>query len=1103
VLRLWLTFSLLVWAARAQSNATLSGSVFDTANLVIPAANVSLVRAETNIKQKTVTDPKGAFHFFGLAPGNYQLRAGKAGFSEVRRANIRVSASETVVIDLVLPLADLPTVIEVDGVASTLQVNTATVSLLVDKRKIENLPLDGRNFVPLIALSPGVNLPPNSTLPRINGSRPRVSEYLYDGISVLQPEPGQVAFFPIVDAIEEFRVDTNSYSAEYGRSNGGVIQVHQRSGTNSFRGTVFEFFRHERMNARNFFANTNFSANTGERPQFRRNQFGYVLGGPIRRNRTFFFTDWQTTKQSTGVVRLSTVPSTRESQGQFSTVIFDPATTQNSAGRFSRAPFAGNQIPRNRWDSAAQSISQRYPLPNRFDAQGIALSANNFRRLANDQLLGHQFDARIDHHFQDSQRAFVRYSIFDDHSQPATPLPDGSGNLTSGIIADTRTRAYGLAAEHSWSLSSISINQLRFGDTRRRFNRNSLNDVTDARRIIPGIPASAFSTVLPTFDVVGWQQLGPSSSANGQFSTGVIQLVDTFSTVRGKHSLKFGVDVRFQHLDTLLLPNPNGTFQFTNLFTAGLTANGGVVANSGNSYASFLLGQVTRFGVDVQPEVLQPRARIAEAFVQDEWRLTRRLSLNLGVRYTLNFPSVEKNDQGAVFDLQSQELSFFGQNGAPRTARNLEKTNLGPRVGFAWQTSATTVIRGGYGLTWIEQAGITTPFTTPLFPFVQTLTQQTLDNLQPAFVLSQGPTLTAQSAQPDAGLGQGVFAVQRDNGSGYAQQWNLSMQKSFGKHWNAEVGYLGSKLTRIGVPDVNLNQLSVEQLQLGAALLQPVVNPFRGQIPASLQLGAPTIPRAQLLRPYPRFTTVALYRNNVGHSTYHSLQARLQKNYSAGLTLTAAYTFSRLIDDAGAVFDAAILTGPATNFQAADSFARHLEKDVSTGNIPHVFSAGFVYRLPITTKRWKWLSSDWQISGLARVQSGSPLAVIQANNLNAFAGFGIQRPNRRTDPTLSSAERSTARWFHTGAFEAAPQFTIGNSSRNPVAGPGFRTLDLTVMKEFAVFERARLEWRAEIFNATNSPSFGNPNTQFGTPAFGTITTAFDPRVVQLAIKLHF
>lgn len=580
--------------------------------------------------------------------------------------------------------------------------------------------------------------------------------------------------------------------------------------------------------------------------------------------------------------------------------------------------------------------------------------------------------------------------------------------------------------------------------------------------------------------------------------------------MRGRHSLKAGSDIRLEYLDVLQPANPTGLFQFSSVLTSGLSKTGTPVANTGHSIASFLLGQVQSFDLDAQSEVLKPRARIAEFFIQDDWQVSHRFSLNLGARCTLNFPSTETRDRGAVFNLKTEQLDLLGRNGYPRSARDLEKANLGPRLGLSLRFTETLAFRAGYGLTWIEQAGISTPFTTPLFPFAQTVGQRSLDNINAAFVLFQGPTVRVSAPSSDSGLGQGVFGVQRDNGSGYAQQWNATLQKTFRDNWSVEAGYLGSKLTRLGVPDVNTNQLTVDQLKLGAQLTQAVPNPFYGQIPASSPLGGPGIAWQQLLRPYPRFTTVALYRNNVGHSSYHSFQARLDRRLSKGVLFTAAYTFSKLIDDAGSVFDSAILTGPVTTFQAADSFNRRLEKDVSTGNIPHVLSSSFVCELPFGKERrfrlegWRNAAfGGWQLAGIVRLQSGSPVAVTQATNLNAFAGFGVQRPNRLRNPSLPSEQRSLTRYFDTNAFAPAPQFTIGNSSRNPVSGPGYRTVDLMAGRIVRVTERLGAEFRIEAFNATNTPPLGNPNGSFGAAAFGSVTTALDPRVFELAMKLTF
>lgn len=1092
------------WAQATK--AELFGTVQDPAKLPVGHAEVRLTNGRTGAVAAARTNEDGQYQFLALAPGEYRLSVIRDGFAPLTRDGIRLRVGDRTGIDLELRVGEAGESVQVTAGAPLLQASRGTASFVVEQRKVVTLPLDGRNFVPLIALSPGVNLPPGNLLPRINGSRPRVSEYIYDGISVLQPEPGQVAFYPIIDAIEEFRVEANSYSAEYGRSNGGVIMVSQKSGTNEWHGTLFEFFRHEKLNARNLFATT------GPKPRFRRNQYGFVLGGPIQRNRTFFFADWQGTRLNTGVVRTSTVPTAAQRRGVFGNALFDPGTTRRVDGAWRRDPFAGNTIPASRLDRAAQAVVNRYPAPNVFTATGGEAGANNYRRPGTDDLEADQWDGRLDRYFGLRHRVFGRYSFLRDNSRPATPLPDGSGNLTAGVIGDTLTRADSVAAEHTWTVSPTAVNQVRFGYTRRKLDRRSgrLDRPLAQATQIPNIPASSFSDVLPTYDIVGFQQLGPPASGNANFTTSVTQFIDNYSLVKGRHSLKAGTDIRRQTLDVLQPPSPTGNFQFTSLFTGGLSPAGAVVANTGNAFASFLTGQVGRFSIDAQPETIQPRAWIAEFFLQDDWRATQRLTVNLGVRYTLNFPSTVVGDRGAVFNLNTEKLDRLGAEGMPRGARNLEKRNFAPRVGVAFQPSESFVMRSGYGMTWIEQAGITTPFTTPLFPFIQTLGQQTLDNINPAFVLANGPTVRVQPPNADSGLGQGVFGVQRTNGSGYAQQWNFMLQKTFGADWSLEAGYLGSKLTRLGVPDVNLNQLSAEQLTLGAQLTQQVANPYFGQIPGNPSLGAATIARGQLLRPFPRFTTVALYRNNIGHSTYHSFQSRLEKRFSRGLTFTAAYTFSRLIDDAGAVFDSAVLTGPVANFQAADSFNKRLEKDVSTGNVPHVFTAGLVYELPFGRGRaralagWRDLvAGGWQVAGLARGQSGSPIAVTQATNFNAFAGFGIQRPNRLAEPGLPAGERSTGRWFNVAAFGAAPQFTLGSSSRNPVLGPAYRTLDVMLGKTFRLAERVGLEFRAEAFNATNTPPLGNPNGSFGNPGFGTITTALDPRVYEFVLKLHF
>ena len=1095
-------------AAAAQiGGGTLAGRVVDGAGVAMPGATVTITAAATGVARTAVSGDEGLFVFTALAPGAYRVRVDLDGFRPLTREGIRLATGETLRLDLQLEVGGVSEAVTVVADASLLRGDSSALGHVVDNRRIVDLPLNGRSFITLASLAPGVAMPPPpaAPLPRINGGRPRTNEYLFDGISVLQPEPGQVAFFPNIDAIQEFRIESNSVPAEFGRFNGGVINLTTKSGTNSLRGSLFEFFRHEALNARNLFAQP-----TAPTPRFRRNQFGGVAGGPARRDRTFFFADYQGQRQTIGRTVISTVPTILQRQGIFSEAIagrvpaiYDPATTTAvSGGGFTRTLFPGNAIPEERIDSVARVLLNRYPLPTGSGA------ANNYRRADNETVDQDQFNARIDHRLPGNRdQVFARLTRFREEFIPVAPLLEGSG-LSSGTLGPQRTTSWSFATNYQHTFSSRLLNELRIGDTRRTVDRAAaeLGGSASASLGLPGIPSNAqFPNTLPTFLIGGYQQLGSPPNTATAFATSVTQIADSLSWATGRHTLKMGADLRWERLNVLQPPSPTGSFTFSALFT-DLPG----VANTGTPLASFLLGQVQQFSIDLQHEEIRNRASFQEYFIQDDWRLSDRVTVNGGVRYTLNFPSIEENDQAAVFNLQTQQLEFLGRNGQPRAARQLHKLNFGPRLGIVGRVSDRTVARIAYGMVWIEMAGITTPFTTPVFPFLQTVSQRTLDNITPAFVLAQGPSVAAIPLTPNAGLGQGVFSVDRDLGSGYVQQWNTSVQRELSTNLALEVAYVGSKITRVGLPDTNLNQLTVEQLSQGSSLQQRVANPYFGIIPRSSSLGDPTIPVAQLFKPYPQHTTVSLYRNNVGTTIYHGVYTKLEQRLSRGLSYVVSYTRSKLVDDASSVFDASILTGPIANFPVADSFNRRLERDYSNGDIPHAFVASAVWNLPFGADRQSHpagvvgaLVNDWTLSGVLTVQSGVPLAIGQITNNNAFAGFGTQRPNLIGDPELPAPERSVNRWFNTSAFAAAPAFTIGTSSRNPVRGPSYRNLDLALVRRVPLPASKALDIRAEVFNATNTPPLGAPNTTVGAAAFGTITSAGDPRVIQLALKFSF
>jgi len=1086
------TFSVGVVPASTQAGAgEITGRVKDQDGAAVPGATITVTETRTNRQRVIVSTSDGLYTAASLAPGDYRLNVELSGFKPLRREGVRLATGEKARIDLDLSVGNIREQVTVIGDAPIVRAETASLGTVVENEQVVQLPLNGRLFIMLAAIAPGVALPPNSVLPRINGGRPRTNEYLFDGISVLQPEPGQVAYYPVIDAIQEFKIESNSPPAEFGRFNGGVVNLTTKSGTNAFRGNVFEFFRNEHLNARNYFQTSN-----PVKPDYRRNQYGGMLGGPVVKDRTFFFVDYQGQRQSIGRTVTSNVPTLAERSGVFRQNIYDPTTTVGNT----RQQFQNNTIPSSAMDPVALALLERYPLPTN------TATANNYSRTANEIDNQDQGDVRLDHKFATRRdQAFGRLTYFKGHAEPVTAFPDGSGTILAGSVAvgPQDTSAWAFASNYQHTFSTNMLNELRVGDTRRSVQRSAVDLASSAGAAlnIPGIPSNAqFPNTLPIVAPNGYQQLGSPMNTASDFSTSVTEVADSLTWLKGRHTLKMGLDWRWERLNVIQPPRPTGLFAFS---TVGSDLPG--VANTGNSFASFLLGQVQNFGIDLQQTQIQERAHIQEYFIQDDWKVNERLTINPGLRYTLNFPSTEINGQTAVFNVDTRQLEYPGTD----PVRPLKKDNFGPRFGAVYRLTDKTIVSSGYGLVWIEMAGITTPFTTPNFPFLQEVTQRTLDNITPAFVLSSGPTVTPVGPTPNAGLGQGVFTVDAGLGSGYAQQWNVSVQRELTTNTAIEVSYLGSKITNIGIPDRNINQLTEEQLAIGPSLLDRVSNPYFGIIPRSSSIGDPMITRAQLMKPFPDYTAVSYYRNNVGTTNYQGVAFSIRQRLSRGLSYSAAYTRSKLTDIASSVFDASILTGPLTNAAVADSHNLERDRDDSTGDIPHYFAAQAVWDLPAGEGRARHptgvlgaLANDWSVAAFMTLQSGMPIAVTQANSLG-YAGFTTQRPNLVGDPTLPADERTPAHWFNTAAFATANQFTIGSSSRNPVRGPTYKGVDLAVMRRVGFGRERAIELRLEAFNLLNTANFGAPAAQLGPASFGTITSALDPRVIQLAAKFWF
>lgn len=1095
----------------AQISAGLEGAVHDPSGAAIPHAQVILTETATGIHQQTSTSASGDFLFTQLSPGVYSVDVSASGFEHLSRQGLTATVGQTVSTGLVLTVGSDAQTVTIAADAPLLQAAESDIETHIPGTAVVALPLNSRNFINLAQLAPGVSLPPGTVLPRINGGRPRTNEYLYDGISALQPEPGQVAFFPIIDDIAEFTIETDNVPAEFGRFNGGVVNVATRSGENTFHGSLFEFFRNEDLNARNYFAPT------GRKPEYRRNLYGGTLGGPILHDHLFFFGDYQGIKQLIGRTAFSTIPTLAERQGIFTGVakIYNPNQTAMVGGKYIRPEFA-NDVITAPLDPVAQALLARFPIPTSSGA------ANNYSRTANDADHQNQFDFRVDGAFRTRDRAFGRYSYVSDVEQPITYLPDGGGPTVTGILGTNGvaglSHVLGQQAvfDEVHTFAPSLVNDVHVGYTRRSNNivGPSLATAASAALNIPGIPTNAaFNDALPLFTFTGFQQLGPAASTFSRYQTAVWQGEETLVFTRGRHAFKAGGDLRFYQLNAVSPPNPTGSFAFTNTGT-NTQSVAGTTTTGGNSIASLLLGQVDTFSIDLQTSILRPRDHIQEYFLQDDWRASGRLTLNIGARWTLASPSTEKNNQGAVFDTSTQLLDYAGVDGNSRSARELHWGNVAPRVGFTYLLTPKTVARSGFGIVFFDQSGITTPFTLPQFPFIQNVQQKTQDSINPAFVLSSGPTVAPVALGPNAGLGQSVYTANRKAGSGFVEQWNLAFERQLTNNLSFEIAYVGTHVVHAGIPDSNFNQLTAAQLAGGltnpTSLTAQVPNPYFGQVPASSSIGGKTVAAAQLLKAYPRFGNVSVYRNNSGTSNYNAIEAKVEQRLTQGVYLLFGYTHSKLIDDASSVFSSTVLSSPnSSSLIAADTYRPYLERDSSSGNTPNLLSVAGIYNLPAgrghrfgANHLVGLFLGGWALNAIALMQSGMPFPVTQATNNNAFAGFALQRPNLIANPSLAPALRIPAHFFNTAAFTAAGQFVLGNASRNPVRGPAYRDLDAALVKHTRFSERTDTEFRAELFNTTNTPAFAQPNGSFGSAAFGSITaTTTEQRVLQLALRI--
>lgn len=1086
--------------AQTAGTGGITGIVTDTSGAVMAGARITVKNLDTGVSVEALSNDSGNYVVQNLIPGNYELAAQIQGFKKFVATSLRVQVAQVLRLDPSMAVGDVNESISVVSAPALVQTETGALGQVIGNQQIVQLPLNGRNVYALLNLVPGA-APDQTGATRINGARARGNEYMVDGVTQVNTiHRGGPAAPPPPDSIEEFKVLTNGYSAEYGNASGGIVNVATKSGTNQVHGTLFEFLRNDKLNTRNFF-----SAPNAAKPVLRYNQFGGSVGGPVvipklydGRNRTFFFGGYDGTRVRNQSVFNVTVPTAAARTGDLSAYlggsigtdalgrpvlqgqVYDPATERVVNGVTVRDPVPGNNLAplRSRFDAPALKLLEYFPLPT----EG-GLTAQNYRTATSTGSNFNRFETRADHNFNTNHRIFGRVSKYKSEGLANVPFRGAGLDIDRN---DTVTTNIAGAWNSVWSPSLLS--EFRVGFFRQIFNRLPyLSGRNIAKEV--GIPnIDTFNYGLPIIDVAGLQTLAFSGSVVEEHQQ-AMSFMENVTVVRGSHALRFGVDYR-KYLNKNLQPGaPNGSFAFRTSQTA---LPGTFEARTGNAIASFLFGQAQSFSYSQQDYKLLVRPSTISGYIQDDWKVSRRLTLNLGLRYDLNTRIREDQDRASTLDLATGRVLA----GAAKPVVALDKNNFAPRFGFAFDISGSqkTVLRGGYGLFYQPVQGGGANAGLAKFPYAFGAANSST-GVAPITTLSKGPILVPQFDvnDPRLGYGSGV-GLEAPNLAPYVQQWNFGIEHSLTPATLIGVSYVGSASKKLDTGNggsLPINQVRIEDVRR-----------------AVLQQGTQT-PDTQPLRPYPNFTGVAAYMSRYGDANYHSLQTKFERRFSKGISVLANYTWSKAIDNGSEVFGFSGGSNPQDIYNIA------AERAVAGGDVPHRFVAGYVLELPVGKgRRWEvnryldYIVGGFQFSGITTFQSGRPIDVTQTVNTTRTFN-ALMRPNSLGNPVLPASEQKLQRFFDTSQFAAASPLSFGTSPRNPVRGPGLVNTDLALEKFFRITESANVEFRAEAFNLTNTPPFGQPNGSYNpgltlaAQGFGQVTSANAGRTFQLALKLRF
>jgi carboxypeptidase family protein/TonB-dependent receptor-like protein len=1085
----------LAWAQ--MTTGTILGTVTDTSGAAVPGAKITITNVGTQISQALQTDSSGSYVVPTLIPGTYNVTAEKAGFQRTVKTGIILQVDQKARVDLTLQVGSVTQTVEVTGQAPLVQTESSEQAQVITSQQIVGLPLNIRNFAQLVSLDTGAvpnpgglggNINPDNPQgisdTNVNGIQTDANNWQIDGISDNEAFFSILSVNPSIDAIQEFKVSTNDYSAEFGRAGGANVQIAIKSGTNSFHGVGFEFLRNSKLDASDFFTNKA----GGKIPPFKQNQFGANLGGPIKKDRTFFFGDYEGYRSRLGETELMTIPSMLQRQGIFTEagnpVIYNPYDVDPATNH--PRPFANNTIPHNLIDSAARKVMALLPPPN----LTAPIGQPNF---AGSHSIAHDvdnFDVRVDHRLTDKDQFFVRYSYL------STLLnnPPFLGTVVGGdpflaALANTRNQNGVISDIHMFS--PRTINEFRIGINRVRTDWTPFdqNLKTSDQVGIPGINSfCGFCGGLARIQISGMSAFGHTPFAPTFRHDTIFQWVDNVTFIRGRHTIKTGADIRRIRAELYQTANPIGEFDFDERFTSGLGA-----AGTGFGLASFLLGPYEFAGRAAMPGYPSNRGNQLFFFGQDDFKVNEKLTLNLGLRYEYYSPITDAHKNLSQFDLGTGDILLACIATTCSGGVRPDRKDWAPRLGFAYSPDrGRTAIRGGFGISYFSPGfGGQMGTLNDNFPFVrgQGLTPANNLTLSPADpVLSEGlPALSPVENRPGAPPGH-LIPTGGASGGGFSSVFYMDQ---------------GLKMTRVYQWSLDLQRSITPNLVVDAAYVGNSANHLFLNIPGNYpEPGVVTTTGLSLQQARPYYSVdpdLAGFtkRLNGGNSSYHSFQLKVEKRFSSGFSFLSSYTVSKVL---------------SAGYNYVDPDHYMAGKSPSGFDTPQRLVLSYLYELPFGQnkhwgKSWNRMTESalggWQVNGITTYMTGFPFQPSITSTLDNGNGNVPNRicSGRASNPTIYH-------WFDPGCFVAPPTNVFGNMGFGILRGPGYRDWDLGLLKNFTSTESRYLQFRVEFFNLPNNVNFGQPNSFLcggacGEGTINSLATGSQPRQIQFALKFYF